>query len=71
MNSEISPISDVRGTAQYKILLANQLVKAHFIKLFPDLIQFWTVLKIAYIYNLFVSAGNTIEAGEKQYWVVN
>jgi len=40
MNTEISPISDVRGTAKYKRLLANQLVKAHFIKLFPKLIQF-------------------------------
>ena len=40
MNQEISPISDVRGTAEYKRLLANQLVKAHFIKLFPHAIKF-------------------------------
>jgi len=40
MNQEISPISDVRGTAEYKRLLANQLVKAHFIKIFPKLINF-------------------------------
>ena len=40
MNTEISPISDVRGTAEYKKLLANQLVKAHFIKLFPKQIKF-------------------------------
>ncbi len=40
MNTEISPISDVRGTAEYKRLLANQLLKAHFIKLFPEMIQF-------------------------------
>jgi xanthine dehydrogenase small subunit len=40
MNTEITPISDVRGTADYKRLLANQLVKAHFIKLFPELVQF-------------------------------
>lgn len=40
MNTEISPISDVRGTAEYKRLLANQLVKAHFIKLFPKQIEF-------------------------------
>ena len=40
MNTEISPISDVRGTAEYKRLLANQLVKAHFIKLFPELVRF-------------------------------
>jgi len=40
MNQEISPISDVRGTAEYKRLLANQLVKGHFIKLFPGVIKF-------------------------------
>ncbi|MCF6289263.1 MAG: FAD binding domain-containing protein [Proteobacteria bacterium] len=40
MNTEITPISDVRGTAQYKRLLANQLVKGHFIKLFPKQIEF-------------------------------
>jgi len=40
INTEILPISDVRGTAKYKQLLANQLVKGHFIKLFPKLIQF-------------------------------
>lgn len=32
---EISPISDVRGTESYKRLLLAQLVKAHFIKMFP------------------------------------
>lgn len=30
--SEISPISDARGTEQYKRLLINQLIKAHFIE---------------------------------------
>jgi xanthine dehydrogenase small subunit len=40
MNQEISPISDVRGTEEYKRLLANQLVKAHFIKFFPETIKF-------------------------------
>jgi xanthine dehydrogenase small subunit len=34
MQSEISPISDVRGSADYKRLLARQLLKAHFIELF-------------------------------------
>lgn len=34
---EISPISDTRGTAEYKRLLLNQLIKAHFITLFPGL----------------------------------
>lgn len=34
---EISPISDVRGSAEYKRLLLSQLIKAHFITLFPSL----------------------------------
>lgn len=34
---EISPISDARGTAEYKRLLISQLIKAHFIRLFPEL----------------------------------
>lgn len=33
--SEISPISDARGSEDYKRLLLNQLIKAHFITLFP------------------------------------
>lgn len=36
---EISPISDVRGTKEYKRLLAKQLFYAHFIELFPDLFK--------------------------------
>lgn len=36
--SEISPISDVRGSAEYKRLLLNQLIKSHFLKLFPKYI---------------------------------
>ncbi|PKV51734.1 xanthine dehydrogenase small subunit [Aquimarina sp. MAR_2010_214] len=36
LQSEISPISDVRGTSAYKRLLARQLFFAHFIKLFPN-----------------------------------
>ncbi|WP_448697419.1 FAD binding domain-containing protein [Mucilaginibacter sp. AW1-3] len=35
--TEISPISDARGTEAYKRLLLSQLIKAHFIKLFPNL----------------------------------
>src|SRR4029079_16630113 len=35
--SEISPISDARGTAEYKRLLLAQLIKAHFITLVPGL----------------------------------
>lgn len=35
VQQEISPISDVRGSEHYKRLLLSQLIKAHFIKLFP------------------------------------
>ncbi|HTH52205.1 MAG TPA: hypothetical protein VL501_09745, partial [Pyrinomonadaceae bacterium] len=34
MQSEISPISDVRGTADYKRLLLRQLFRAHFVEMF-------------------------------------
>jgi len=37
MQEEISPISDARGTEQYKRLLLSQLIKAHFIGFFPFL----------------------------------
>ena len=37
VQAEISPISDARGTADYKRLLLSQLIKAHFITLFPKL----------------------------------
>ena len=33
---EIAPISDLRGSAEYKRLLARQLLIAHFVTLFPD-----------------------------------
>jgi xanthine dehydrogenase small subunit len=39
IQSEISPISDIRGSTDYKRLLINQLFKAHFIELFPELIS--------------------------------
>ncbi len=42
--SEIEPISDVRGSAEYKSLLLRQLIYAHFITLFPDKI---TIKEIA------------------------
>ncbi len=35
LQNEISPISDVRGTSDYKRLLGRQLFFAHFIELFP------------------------------------
>jgi xanthine dehydrogenase small subunit len=34
MQAEISPISDVRGSADYKRLLLKQLFLAHFVELF-------------------------------------
>lgn len=36
---EISPISDARGSAEYKQLLLRQLIYSHFILLFPDKIN--------------------------------
>lgn len=36
---EISPISDARGTKEYKTLLLRQLLYAHFIRLFPERIE--------------------------------
>ena len=36
LQSEISPISDVRGSSDYKRLLARQLFYAHFTELFSD-----------------------------------
>ena len=35
MKTEISPISDARGSKEYKTLLLGQLIKAHFIPLSP------------------------------------
>ncbi|MFD1820270.1 FAD binding domain-containing protein [Pseudarcicella hirudinis] len=35
--TEIKPISDARGTEVYKRLLLSQLIKAHFLKFFPQL----------------------------------
>ncbi len=37
--TEISPISDQRGSAEYKRLLLRQLIIAHFLKLLPDLLN--------------------------------
>ena len=39
MKTEISPISDARGTKEYKTLLLGQLIKAHFIELFPPSVK--------------------------------
>jgi xanthine dehydrogenase small subunit len=37
VQGEIVPISDARGTEEYKRLLLSQLIKAHFLVLFPEL----------------------------------
>jgi len=36
---EISPISDVRGSAEYKRLLLRQLLLAHFLKAFSNILD--------------------------------
>lgn len=36
METEIAPISDARGSAEYKKLLLGQLIKAHFAAIFPE-----------------------------------
>jgi len=37
--TEISPISDARGSAEYKRLLLRQLIAAHFMKYFPGAVR--------------------------------
>ncbi|MDA0345765.1 MAG: FAD binding domain-containing protein [Verrucomicrobia bacterium] len=37
--TEFTPISDVRGSADYKRLLARQLLLAHFLKCFPEVVS--------------------------------
>ena len=44
---EISPISDVRGSADYKRLLTRQLLGAHFTKLFPRQVPVSEFLRVA------------------------
>jgi len=39
IENEISPISDVRGSAEYKKMLLKQLFFAHFVELYPECIQ--------------------------------
>ena len=43
---EISPISDARGSADYKRLLLSQMIKSHFLKLFPEKISEEAILKL-------------------------
>ena len=45
VQKEISPISDVRGSADFKRLLAQHLVISHFVKLFPENIKLETFVK--------------------------
>ncbi|HNX44401.1 MAG TPA: FAD binding domain-containing protein [Bacteroidales bacterium] len=52
IQSEIAPISDIRGSEAYKRLLLRQLFLAHFIELFPDNIDIPMLI-------------STITAGEK------
>jgi xanthine dehydrogenase small subunit len=46
LQSEIAPISDVRGSDVYKRLLARQLFFAHFISLFPNEVQFQKLIAL-------------------------
>ena len=41
--NEVDPISDVRGSKEYKLLLLGQLILAHFLTLFPNHISFQEV----------------------------
>lgn len=45
LQKEIAPISDIRGTKEYKSLLLRQLFFAHFVKLFPKGIHFSELIK--------------------------
>ncbi len=45
LKEEISPISDVRGSEEYKRLLLKQLYYTHFIKLFPEKIKIGDINK--------------------------
>jgi len=49
MQEEIAPISDVRGSKEYKRLLLRQLFFAHFIKFFPDILDLKMLLNIKQI----------------------
>lgn len=48
LQDEIAPISDVRGTEEYKRMLAKQLFIAHFTELFPDKYKLQDFLTHAY-----------------------
>jgi xanthine dehydrogenase small subunit len=44
VDEEISPISDIRGSAEYKRLLLRQLILAHFLTLFPEELKMEEIL---------------------------
>lgn len=46
LQSEIQPISDIRGSHEYKRLLIRQLFISHFLQLFPQWIKEEEILKI-------------------------
>jgi xanthine dehydrogenase small subunit len=46
LQQEIQPIIDVRGSDEYKRLLARQLFFAHFVKLFPKKIDLTTLVNL-------------------------
>ena len=50
MQQEVSPISDVRGSATYKRLLLRQLFFAHFMEMFPEVITPDDVLPVLKAY---------------------
>lgn len=43
-DGEVNPIGDARGSAQYKRILMNRLIRAHFISMFPETISMEAVL---------------------------
>lgn len=43
-HSEMAPISDVRGSAEYKRLLAHQLLTAHFVEFYADRVSLHDLL---------------------------
>lgn len=47
LDTEIAPISDVRGSADYKRLLLRQLFFAHFLTLYPDQITEVSLLEVS------------------------
>ncbi|MBA4321399.1 MAG: (2Fe-2S)-binding protein [Odoribacter sp.] len=49
MQGEISPISDIRGSREYKRLLLRQLFFAHFLKLIPERISASDLLQYNYM----------------------